>query len=151
MLNLTSLTAADADMPVSKRGRTAEPIPANVLEWVKDSYSGSAKSVKIPHGTTNDDGSDSNVKTFTSVLRRAATSLGLGISVSYGEGNKTSTPVIFKAKDKSVRVRRTRDQIEQDEFLAFYRDNETETFPEEDSENVNAVAAWEIYVNETTE
>ena len=105
MFDLNRLKASDAEMPESRRGRQAEPIPEQITEWVKDSYAGAAKSVKVPNGEATEKGNDANVVAFVGMLRRAANSLGLGLSVKIMEPTSRTTEVLFKAKDKTERRR----------------------------------------------
>lgn len=146
-LNLTALTASDAEMPATKRGRTAEPIPDNILSAVKDTFNGSAKAFTIPLADKDgeDVGKDDSVRSLVAVLRRAAASLDLGLSVAYDRPTKTQGQVIFKAKTKTERVRRTRDQIEQDTLIAYWTENEATEYDGDDNDE-NALAAWERYV-----
>lgn len=147
MLDLSKIDAKDAEMPTSRRGRVAQPLPDNVVVWVKDSYSGSAKSVKVPNGEVNEKGNDTNVVAFTGLLRRAANSLGLGLSLSVKEPTKTTTEVLFKAKDRSERKRRTKDEKEQDTFFDYFTSEEFEEMPADLIENENAIIAWNRYLD----
>lgn len=99
MLNLDTLSVTDSDMPVSKRGRTATPIPAVLVKAVGDSYTmadGLGKTITIP-------ADESGVKTLKGLIRRAADALGYGVSISDGKVTKTSHEVKFRAKDKNKR------------------------------------------------
>lgn len=95
---------ADAEMPKSTRGRTAEPIPAELLAAVKDSYKGMGKAVTLTKsGKVNKQGDDTTLVSFRSLLRRAAEQNGHGISIATGHETATTVQVLFKAKDKNRR------------------------------------------------
>lgn len=118
-LRLDALTARPADLPPSKRGRNAEPLPENIVSMVKESYTlpeGQGLVVTLPRGDVDDNGKDSNVKTFSALLRRAAASLDYGMSITIGDGTKTQVPVTFRAKDKTKR--RTKAEKEAEEYAA---------------------------------
>lgn len=151
MFDLSKIDAKDAEMPVSRRGRVAQPIPENIVAWVKESYSGSAKSVKVPNGEVNDKGNDTNVVAFTGLLRRAANTLGLGLSVSVKDPTKTTTEVLFKAKDRAERKRRTADEKAQDDFYDFFTQTEPEEIPADLADNENAIIAWNRYLDDGDE
>lgn len=96
-LKLDSLTIADATLPTSKRGRTATPIPAALIDAVKASYNmpkDSGKSITVP-------ANDADVKALKGFIRRAADSLGYGVSIADGKVNKTTHEVLFRAKVKN--------------------------------------------------
>lgn len=146
-LDLSKIEAKDAEMPATRRGRTAEPIPDTVLSWVKDSYSGAAKSIKVPNGEKNDKGNDTNVTAMAGLLRRAATSLGLGLSVAIKPPTARTTEIVFKAKDKTERTRLTK---EAKRIFDYFTEQEFEEFPvaEFGEDNEDANAAWERYIKD---
>lgn len=129
-LNLANLTPkVGAPMPKSERGRTAEPVPANILDAVKQTYSlpdGQGGSFRVPNGDKNDAGKDTNVILVVGQLRKAANQLGYGLSVKIMEPTKTTTEVLFRAKAKSARTRRTKEQIAHDNLVAEWTDYLTE-------------------------
>lgn len=137
-LNLDSLTATDAPMQATKRGREAQPLPENIVSMVKDSYAlpkGQGKTIKVPNGERDDKDNDTNVLALTRVLRRAAASLDYGLSVQIGEPNTKTTPVTFKAQTKVQR--RTKAEKAYDEMVTFWRDTFTES--EEEYADVQSV------------
>lgn len=139
-LNLTTLAPRVTPLPVSKRGRTAEPLPENIVKMVQESYTLPGEdgyTLTIPRGENDKNGNDSNVKALTAVLRRAATSLGHGLTISVGEGNKTSVPVTFRAKDKANR--RTLDGM-QEVWVERFESGEYD-----DVESVEDIDGWDKY------
>lgn len=96
-LNLDSLTINDATLPASKRGRVATPIPAALVDAVRASYAmpkDSGKSVTV-------NANDADVKALKGFIRRAAESLGYGVSIADGKITTTKHEVLFRAKDKN--------------------------------------------------
>lgn len=149
-LNLDSLTAKiGAEMPKSTRGRTAEPVPASIVQAVKQTYAlpeGQGGSFRVPNGDKNENGKDINVTLVVGQLRKAATQLGYGLSVKVMEPGKASTEILFRAKDKAERTRRTKDEKRHDDLIAAWVDAETAEFDGDEDDEV-AVAAWEDYLN----
>lgn len=131
-LDLSKMTArTGTTMPKAARGRTATPIPDNFLSAVKETYTlpeGQGGMMRVPNGDLNDDGKDSNVTTVVGTLRRAATALGYGLSVKVMERGEKNTDVLFRAKDKSERVRAPKPDnifvIDTDEGAVDVSDNE---------------------------
>lgn len=153
-LNLDNLSAKiGAPMPVATRGRTAEPVPASIVAAVKQTYTlpeGQGGSFKVPNGDVNDNGKDANVTLVVGQLRKAATQLGYGLSVKIMEPTKTTTEVLFRAKDKAARTRRTKEQKAYDDaydkwLAVFTSDDAPEEYPTDDvpeQESAAAVDAW---------
>ena len=111
-------------MPESTRGRTAAPIPPALLKAVKDSFTlpeGQGVRLPVPIGEKTDKGKDSNMSYVVGQLRKAASSFGYGISISVQEPQATQTVVIFRAKPKTERVRRTKDELAADKLAAEMR------------------------------
>lgn len=148
-LNLDSLTAKiGTDMPKATRGRTAEPIPPSILDAVKKTYTlpeGQGGSFKIPNGDVTENGKDSNVTLVVGQLRKAATALGYGLSIKVMEPTAKTTEVLFRAKDKTPRTRRTKDEKRSDDMIADWTARDVEEFDGDESDAV-AVEAWTRYV-----
>lgn len=105
----------DVAMPETHRGRTATEVPAVMLDHVKATFDmpkGKGGSYSVPNGHVNPQGKDVDVVAFVGLLRKAADKLGYGLTVKVGERGDKATPVHFKAQPKSVRVRRTKAEIE---------------------------------------
>jgi len=143
-LNLDALTATDAPLPVSKRGREAAPIPENIATMISDSYDlpkGSGKTMRVPNADGGGE-KDVNVKAVVALLRRAATKAGHGLTVSIGEANKSTTIVQFRAKDKTKR--RTKAEREYDALVQEWRAEFTDNADAyADVESVEDVEGWD--------
>lgn len=129
-----------AKMPETKRGRDAVPVPKSIVDAVKKTKTlpeGQGGSFAVPNGEKNEAGKDKNILLVVGQLRKAATQLGYGISVKVMEPKAKTTEVLFRAKDKSARTRRTKEQIAHDnavaEWSAWFTDNEVTELPERDA------------------
>ncbi len=120
-LNLDNLTIGDATLPASKRGRVATPIPAALIAAVKASYAmpkDSGKSITVS-------ADEADVKALKGFIRRAAESLGFGVSIADGKVTKTSHEVLFRAKDKNKSTPKPTDiyVVDGDEGVVWVEDD----------------------------
>lgn len=140
-LDLTNLAPETVTLPKSARGRKASPLPENIVKMVQESYNlptGEGYNLVIPRGKDDSKGVSENVKALTAVLRRAATSLGHGLTISTEDKGKTQVVVIFRAKDKSKRrTKAERYAAEVEDFEAIFGAEDFET----DAETVEEYAA----------
>lgn len=150
-LNLDSLSAdLGKPMPVATRGREATPVPKSILDAVKRTYTlpeGQGGSFQVPNGEKNDSGKDTNVTTVIGQIRKAATQLGYGVSVKVMDPKAKTTEILFRAKDKAARKRRTKDEKRADDLIAAWTDAEAVEYDGAEDDDV-ALAAWERYVEE---
>ena len=119
--NLAGKVKMGEKMPESTRGRTAAPIPEALLKAVRDSYAlpeGQGVRLPVPNGEKTDKGKDANVSYVVGQLRKAATSFGYGISINVQEPQQTQTVILFRAKTKTERVRRTKEELTADKLRA---------------------------------
>lgn len=148
-LDLNSLSAnIGTKMPEAKRGRDAVPVPASILDAVKKTYTlpeGQGGSFKVPNGEKNGGGKDVNVSLIVGQIRKAATQLGYGVSIKVMEPTAKTTEVLFRAKDKSPRQRRTKDEIRADNLIKAWTEAEQVEYDGDENDEV-ALAAWERYV-----
>lgn len=163
-LDLSKLSMATAEMPKPARGREATPVPASILDAVKNTYAlpeGQGGAFHVPNGEKDDNGKDKNVQLVVSQIRKAATQLGYGVSLKIFDPKAKTTEVRFRAKAKSERTRRTKAQILEDEWLAYFRTAELSELPERDAVDENnepvyaddadyaaAEGAWTTYESE---
>lgn len=107
-LDFSTLDTTTDDLPKTTRGRAAAPIAPEVLKAVKDSYAfpaGKGVTVKLRNSGKLDDktGLYPDVAELISAVRRAANSLGYGVTIRRTALNKSQTAVSFRAKDKGTR------------------------------------------------
>lgn len=120
-----SFTFAETDLPESRRGREATPLDPDMVEAVRRSYA-----MDKGKGISTTVHPDEVTKT-KGLLRRAADSLGYGISLTDGKVTKTSHTIIFRAKDKNQRAEKPTD--------IYVVDNSEEgTYSEADADTAGA-------------